>query len=381
MVPYKVCSRCVMDTSSRGIEFDSNGICTHCKRFDAEVRPKILTPEQKAEGLKNLLEKVKLSGKGRKYDCLIGLSGGMDSSYVVYLAKKYGLRAIVVHFDNGWDSELAVKNIENIIKKTGFDYFNYIVDWEEFRDIQRAYFKASVVDVEVPTDMGILSLIPNLALKFKVPYILFGENIETESTMGIGWNFDKRDRGNLEEIHRQYGEKKLNTFPYLPPLRRLWYQWKGVILANLLAYEECDYQKIRTVLATEMDWRDYGVKHGESVFTKFYQSYYLPRKFGIDKRRAHLSDQINSGHISRENALQILERPVYGSEADENKELEYVIGKLGYSREQFSEIIRAEPRPHSDFPVNAMYGSVFDRLVLSGIRLAKMCRRLIKGQK
>jgi N-acetyl sugar amidotransferase len=377
-IPYKICTRCVMDTSSKGIVFDEEGVCSHCKKFAAEVRPKILSPQQKSDGLKNLLEKVRTAGKGRKYDCLIGLSGGMDSSYVVYLAKKHKLRAVVVHFDNGWDSELAVKNIENIIKKTGFDYFNYIVDWDEFRDLQRAYFKASVVDVEVPTDMGILSLIPNLALKFKVPFILFGENIETESTMGIGWNFDKRDRGNLEDIHKQFGEKNLKTFPYLPPLKRIWYQCKGIVLANLLAYEECDYQKIKAILGREMDWRDYGVKHGESVFTKFYQSYYLPRKFGIDKRRAHLSDQINSGHISRGMALEILKKPVYQSEADEKKELEYVLSKLGFSDKEFGEIMEAQPRSHSDFAVGEKYGSGFDRLVLSGIKLVKKVKGLFK---
>ena len=156
---------------------------------------------------------------GKKYDCVVGLSGGMDSSYVMYVVKKYGLRTLIVHFDNGWDSELAIKNIENIIDKTGFDYYNHVVDWEEFKDLQLSYLKASVVDIEIPTDMGIFSLIPKIALKNDVKYILSGSNIETEVTMGKEWNYKKLDRSNLEAIHKKFGNKPLKTFPYLSPLQ------------------------------------------------------------------------------------------------------------------------------------------------------------------
>jgi N-acetyl sugar amidotransferase len=372
---FRICSRCVMDTSDTGITFDVEGVCCHCHRFDLEIRPQILSPRARAEGLRELIARVKREGQGRKYDCLIGLSGGVDSSYVVYLARKHDLRSIVVHFDNGWDSELAVKNIENIIKKTGFDYFNYIVDWEEFRDLQKSYFKASVVDVEVPTDMGIFSLIPKLAMKFRVKNILFGNNIETESTMGLGWNFDKRDRSNLEDIHKRFGSVPLKTFPYYSPIQRLVYRWRDVRLNNILLYDECDYDKMKAVLREEMDWRDYGVKHGESVFTKFYQSYFLPRKFKFDKRRAHLSDRINSGHLTRDQALEFLAKPVYESADQEKQEFEYVISKLGFTEEEFKAIIRAPPRPHTDFITKGLYGSVIDRFVLLLLRLR---RRLLR---
>jgi N-acetyl sugar amidotransferase len=363
-----------MDTTSVGIQFDSSGVCSHCQRFDSYVRPQLLNSQQKTEGLKALLDDVKLAGKGLKYDCLIGLSGGVDSSYVVYLAKKHGLRPIIVHFDNGWDSELAVRNIESIIKNTGFDYYNYIVDWEEFRDIQRAYFKASVVDVEVPTDMGIQSLIPRLAIKFNVPFVLFGENIETESTMGYGWNFDKMDRSNFEDIYKKYGGRPLKTFPYLSPLLRLRFKFKKIKLVNILAFDECNYFKIKELLNREFGWRDYGVKHGESVFTKFYQSYYLLKKFGFDKRRAHLCDQINSGHIQRQQALAVLDKPVYLSLEDEKNELEYVINKLGFSEKEFSEILNLPCRTHSEFKIGKMYGSFIDKVFLILIGAIKKLR-------
>lgn len=365
---YRICSRCVMDTSDSGINFDQNGVCCHCLKFDREIKPQILTKEMKAEGLRSLISKVKKEGQGRKYDCLIGLSGGVDSSYVVYLAKKHGLRSIIVHFDNGWDSELAVKNIENIIKKTGYDYYNYIVNWDEFKDLQISYFKASVVDVEVPTDMGIFSIIPKLALKFGVKNILFGTNIETESTMGSSWNFDKWDRSNLEDIHNKFGSIPLKTFPYYSPVQRLLYKWKNIRLNNILLYDECDYDKMKAVLREQMGWRDYGVKHGESIFTKFYQSYFLPKKFGFDKRRAHLSDRINSGHISRGEALRILDNPVYASREEEKSEYAYVINKLGFSEKDFELIMQTPPKPHTIFTTKGLYGSFLDRFILLLLR-------------
>ena len=375
---YRICSRCVMDTTSLGITFDQEGVCSHCRKFDLEVRPQILTAEQKEIGLAKLIEGIRTAGKGRKYDCLIGLSGGMDSSYVVYLAKKYELRAIIAHFDNGWDSELAVKNIENIIKKTGFDYYNYIVDWNEFRDLQRAYFKASVVDVEVPTDMGIFSLIPKLAIRFGVKYILFGANIETESTMGADWNFPgKMDRSNLEDIYKKFGEKQLRTFPYFSPIEQFLYRYKDIKKVNVLLYDECDYRKIKEMLVKEFEWRDYGVKHGESTFTRYYQSSYLVDKFFFDKRRAHFSDQINSGHFDRKHALELLKFPVYKNKEEEMQEKRYVCNKLGFSENEFDEIIRSPSRSHFDFRVNGYYGNWFDQMVLAFLNCTMVTRRML----
>ena len=361
---YRICTRCIMDTSDKYIKFDKNGVCNHCYEYDKVVTPNVLNTEEKKEKLAGLILEIKNAGKGQKYDCIAGLSGGMDSSYVIYLAKKLNLRTLIVHFDNGWDSELAIKNIDNIIQKTGFDYFNYVVDWEEFRELQLSYFKASVVDVEIPTDMGIFSLIPNLAIKYNVKYILYGTNLETEFTMGKDWNYTKMDRGNLLAIHNKYSQKKLKTFPYYSPLNQLIFKVKEIKSINVLLYEETNYDIIKKIISNEFGWREYPVKHGESVFTKFYQSYYLPKKFGFDKRRAHLSDQINSGHITRDKALEIIQTPVYKNVDEEKKEYAYVVKKIGLTPQEFETIMTAPVKSHYDYPVDQLYGNLFDRIVL-----------------
>lgn len=365
----KVCSRCVMDTSDLHITFDTNGICNHCYEYDKVVKPYKLSNKQREGKLHVLIDNIKKAGKGRKFDCIIGLSGGADSSYVAYLAYKLGLKGLIVHFDNGWDSELAIKNIENIVNKTGFEYFNYIVDWEEFKSIQRAYFKASVVDVEVPTDMAISSLIPQIALKYDVKYILSGANVENEFTMGTNWNFSKSDRSNLISICKSNGAKELKTFPYYTPFQQFLVKIKNIKTVNILAYDKCDYTLIKQRLREEFEWKDYPVKHGESIFTKFYQSYYLPKKFGIDKRKAHLSDQINSGFIDREKAMEILKTSVYNSVDEEVRELNYVTKKLGFDKKEFDEIMSSPICQHSSFSINQEYGDSVDKVFLKILKI------------
>ena len=356
-----------MDTTDRYIEFDENGVCNHCKNFDEKVKLKILTKEEKQIKLREQIELIKSAGQGRKYDCIIGVSGGMDSSYVVYLAKEHGLRTLVVHFDNGWDAELAIKNIENMIKKTGFDYYNYIVDWDEFRDLQMSYFKASVVNIEVPTDMGISSLLPPIANKFNVPYILTGGNIETESIMGTGWNFPRKDYSNLLDIHKKYGTKRLKTFPLIRCYQTYYYNTvKNIKSIRLLRYSDCNYEKIKHILKKEFGWRDYGVKHGESTFTKFYQSYILPKKFDFDKRRAHLSTQINAGHITRNEALQIIRTSVY-SDIEQKEDYNYVVKKWQLTEDEFEEIMNKPIVPHENFKVEQL--PLIDKLLLKALQM------------
>lgn len=366
---FQVCTKCVMDTSDKFIVFDDKGVCNHCREYEDIVKKNIFPADIKKQKLEKLIADIKSAGKGKKYDCLAGLSGGMDSSFVIYLAKKYGLRTLIVHFDNGWDSELAIKNIENIVTRTAYDYYNYVVDWDEFRDLQMAYLKASVIDVEIPTDMGIFSLIPKVALKYKIKYVLIGHNLETEFIMGKNWNYTKMDRSNLLEIHKQFGTKKLKTFPNYTPWEQMLYKFRGIKQVNMLWYEECNYTVIRKLLFEEFDWKYYGVKHGESVFTKFYQSYILPKKFGIDKRKAHLSDQINAGHISREKACEILELPVYSSPDEEKREYDYVVKKLAISKDEFDDLMSKPPKSHFDFGVNQPYGNLFDKLLLKIMKI------------
>jgi N-acetyl sugar amidotransferase len=341
-----------MDTTDLYIEFDDDGVCNHCRYFDKVVRPALLPEDQKQTRLSQLIKDIKRVGAKRKYDCVIGLSGGKDSSYVCYLAMKHNLRALIVHFDNGWDSELAIQNIENIVKTTGFDYYNYIVDWHEFRDLQLAYFKASVVDIEAPTDLGIFSVIPKVASRMNIRYILMGQNPETESIMGKEWNFPyKNYRANMLAIHKEYGEMSLRTFPMLTPLeRRIHKSIKRITAVNLLDYEDCNYKRIGEKLYTKFNWKDYDVKHGESVFTKFYQGYVLLEKFRFDKRRAHLSSLINSGQVDRSTALAEIERNIYTPE-NLLEEREYVISKWQLEVSEFDRIMALPPVSHYIYPV------------------------------
>ncbi|NDV46027.1 N-acetyl sugar amidotransferase [Paludibacter sp. 221] len=375
---YKVCTRCMMDTTDKFIVFDKNGVCNHCHSYDEYVKNNILSSSDKKKFLKELISLIKKEGEGRKYDCIIGLSGGMDSSYVAYLVKKYNLRTLIVHFDNGWDTEVATENVKKIIKKTGYDYFNYKVDYDEFIDLQRAYLKASVVDIEVPTDMAIFSLIPKIALKYDVKYILYGTNIETESTMGSNWNYTKMDRRNLETIHKTFGEKELKTYPYYKPMEQLLFKMKKIKQINILLYDECNYSIIKDVISKEFGWEAYSVKHGESVFTKFYQSYILPRKFGIDKRKAHLSDQINSHHITRAEALNVLATPLYLTKEEEVAEYNHVLDRLGFTDVEFERIMNIPVKSHNEYSTSMLYGNFIDRIILKLIEFKPLVSLLTK---
>lgn len=361
---YQICKRCLMDSTDNHISFDIYGICNHCHGYDKVVKTHIIEEKERENLFLQIVEKIKLSGKNKKYDCITGLSGGADSSYVVYIAKKYGLRPLIVHLDNGWDDIIAVKNVQNILKKTGFDIVELKIDKSEFVDIQRAYLEASVVDVEVPTDMAINSVIHQMALKYNVRYVLSGVNYETEYTMGKDWNFSKTDRSNFESIYNKYGTQKLKTFPYYSPFQQFLYRAKGIKTINILQYTTCNYKVIKSTLKSEFDWKDYYVKHGESEFTKFYQSYYLPKKFGIDKRRAHLSDQIRAGIIQRSEAVELMNISPYQSEKDEMENRNKIIKELGYTANEFERIINTPNRSHRDFAVGEPYGNLVDRFFL-----------------
>jgi len=351
MREYRICNYCVMDTSDEMIKFNSNGRCNHCLKYEKNIKPLLMLKEHQSS-FEKLINKIKNEGKNKKYDSIIGLSGGKDSSYIVHLAKLHDLRPLIIHFDNGWDSELAIQNIENIIKKTNFDYINYIVDWEEFKDLQLAYFKASVVDIEAPTDMGIYNIISLMAFKYRIKYHLFGANIESESIMGKNWRYSgkKNDIYNLIDIHKNFGTKKLKTFPLVSPIKNQYLtSIYGLKKINILSYVNSNYQKINEILNNEYGWLDYSVKHGESVFTKFYQSYILPKKFGFDKRRAHLSDLICSDQISRDKALGVLKTSIYKDDFELNRDYEFVLNKWGLLEKEFENIMNKPIVEHEFF--------------------------------
>lgn len=334
-----------MDTTDPEIEFDDRGVCNHCRRCDEVLRKKALGEKR----LRELVEKIIKEGEGKKYDCVMGVSGGVDSSYVAYMAKKLGLRPLAVHLDNGWDAELAVDNIEKILKKLDIDLYTHVIDWEEFKDLQLSYIKASVVDIEVATDHAIFALLYEVAEKQGVKYILSGSNVATEAIMPSSWAYKKTDLRNLKSIHGKWGEKKLETYPKIGLFQWLYYRLvKGIRYVPFLNYMEYNKAEAKRVLQEELGWKDYGGKHHESVFTKFYQSYILPEKFGIDKRKAHLSTLICSGQISREEALAELEKPLYDREELE-RDRKYVLKKLGLAEKEFEDIMQAPIKKHEDY--------------------------------
>ena len=346
---YRQCTVSVMDNiADPDIIFDENGVCNYYYEYkDAEKI--LLKPPQREEELSKIVKKIRESGKGKKYNCLIGLSGGVDSTYVAYLARKFDLNPLAVHLDNGWDSELAISNIENVIKKLNFDLYSLVVDWEEFKDIQLAYLRASVVDIEVVSDHAIFSCMYKLARQYNIPYILSGTNIVTEHTMPRSWLYSKMDYKNLKDIHKQHGKLKIKTYPTFAFWKYVYYSaLLKLTPISILNYVDYNKQQVKETISMELNWRDYGGKHYESIFTKFYQAYILPKKFGIDKRKAHLSTLIFSGQITKESALLELEKPIYLQE-ELQSDMEYILKKFGLSQNEFDNIMQQPPRKHSEF--------------------------------
>lgn len=355
----QICARCVMDATVPGIEFDLNGVCNFCKEHEMKVS---MTPFRRGgaeEKLSKLVTEL-IKNKSGQYDSIVGLSGGVDSSYVAYHAVKLGLRPLAVHFDNGWNSELAVQNIENIVKKLNLDLITFVIDWPEFKDIQRSFFKANVIDIEMVTDHAIFAAMYKIANKHKIKYILSGTNSATESIMPAAWQHFKFDLRNLKAIHKKFGSIPIRNYPTLSVWQMAWNHYvrgaKSISLLNYLPYRKDEAMRI---LKEELDWQYYGGKHYESVFTKFYQAYILPEKFGVDKRRIHLSDLIMNGEITRGDALNELATPRYEKTQLEN-DRDYVCKKLGFSKDEFAEYISTAPVSHYAYP---SYARLAQRLV------------------
>ena len=344
-----ICKTCVMDSSVEDIIFDKDGICNFCNEAKSILPRLSYTEDQERENLTRLMEKVKREKKG-KYDSIIGLSGGVDSSYIAYLAKEFGLNPLTVHFDNGWNSELAVDNIHKIVNKCGFDLETLVINWKEFRDLQRSFIKAGVVDIEMLSDQAIFATMFKLRRKFGIKNILSGTNYRTEHGMPRSWVWNKTDTRNIKDIHGQFGTVPLNSFPTINTFRFRLSMRLGIGGTFLEPLNVINYNKKSALetLKTEFDWRYYGGKHYESIFTKFYQAYILPTKFGIDKRKVHFSALIRNGEITRDQALQELRKPLY-DESELKSDREFVLKKLGFSDVEFNDFMKEKPRSHSDF--------------------------------
>lgn len=352
MKEYRICERCIMDTSDSGIEFDENGICNNCKDYEKVVKEKIIRGKEREQKFNEVIKDIKQAGKNKKYDCVIGVSGGVDSTYVAYLAKKSGLRPLAVHLDNGWDTKIAAKNIANIVKKLGIDLETYVIDWEEFKDMQLAYLKASVVDIEAITDHAIKATLFKIANKNGVKYILSGVNITTEGVLPRSWRHNKNDYKNIIDIHKKFGKVKLKTFPILKLFDRFLYQIiKGIKYLEILNYINYKKEKAKKIISKKLGWEDYGGKHRESMFTDFFQSYILPRKFNIDKRKVHLSALICAGQMTKEEALKELQKPLYDEEKLK-KDKEYVLNKFGLMEEEFDNIMKVPAKSHYSYKSN-----------------------------
>lgn len=349
---FQQCSVSVLDTlDDPHMSFDERGVCQYESEYRKAVSKHIPSAADRQAKLDELVARIKTDGAGRSYDVIVGVSGGVDSTYVALLAKELGLRPLAVHCDNGWNSELAVKNIENIVNRLGIDLFTYVIDWEEFRDIQLSFFKASVVDIELVSDHAIFATLIHQAVNHKVKHILSGTNVVTECTLPSHWVWHKTDHVNIQAIHRQFGTKPLKTYPFMDWRVKKWHQMFGRITqTSILHYVPYHKSTVKQRIIDELGWRDYGGKHYESIFTRFYQGYILPTKFGIDKRKAHLSDLIFAGQITKDEALGELQKPAYN--ADQYKiDREFVLKKLGLTDAEFETLMRLPPRRHDEFPI------------------------------
>ncbi len=349
----KECIRCVMNTTvDPTITFDDQGLCSHCIAFDKKVNIRLARNFSDPFTVEKLVSKIKASSRHSEYDCLIGVSGGVDSSYVAYLVRKLGLKPLAVHFDNGWNSELAVKNIESLLDKLEIDLITHVVDWNEFRNLQKSFLEASTPDGEIPSDHGIFATMWRTADKYNIKYIISGMNYHTESMSIPGWSYGHSDWKYIKAVHDKFSNTPLHTYPHFSPwyifyltfIRRI----KTVSILNYIPYNKEDAVQL---LKEEFGWTAYGGKHHESIYTRFYQGYFLPQKFGIDKRYCHYSDSINTGQMSREQAKEFLLHPTYDPALQES-DLEYIKSKFQISDHDFEAIIQRAPQTYDDYPNN-----------------------------
>lgn len=345
---YQQCSLSVMDTiADPNISFDKKGISNYYYEYLKAEKNQTLKGEAATQKIQEWVSVLKKAGAGKPYDCMLGVSGGVDSTYLALCAKRLGLRVLCVHFDNGWNSELAVQNIENIVSKCGFDLYTYVINWPEFKDIQLAYFKANVIDIEAVTDVAIFACLDKICTEHKLKYILDGRNVWTEETLPKAWI--NKDSGNLRSIHQAFGAIPLKSYPLQSRSQRLVQQLKksytSVPLLNYMVY---DKPKAKQDIIGELGWRDYGGKHYESVFTRFYQGYILPEKFKVDKRKAHLSNLIFAGQMTKTEALEELESPIYPP-AQLAEDKPFVLKKLGFTEAEFDAYLTAPSVPHSHY--------------------------------
>ena len=349
---YKICTNCVMDTSDSKIIFDEEGVCDHCKTYYSDILPAWHTDEKGGKQLTKITEKIKKEGKGKDFDCIMGMSGGIDSSYLLYVMKeKYDLRPLVFHVDAGWNSQIAVNNIERLLDGLGLDLYTEVINWEEIKDLQLAFFKSGVPHIDVPQDHAFFATMYKFASKHKIKYILTGGNYSTECVRNpLEWMYYQSDSIQLRDIHKRFGTKPLETYPitnilwhkvYLPYV-------KGIKLIRPLDYIPYNKEEAMQFLVEKFGYQKYPQKHFESRFTRFYESYWLLKRFGYDTRKVQYSSLLLTGQMKREDALEKLKQPAYDKETI-HQEFEFVANKLGITTEELQSYMDMPKKTYNDY--------------------------------
>jgi N-acetyl sugar amidotransferase len=338
-----------MDTSDSKITFYDHGVCDHCLDFKLKVKPNWHTDERGRADLEKTVERIREFGKGKDFDCILGMSGGLDSSYMLHLVvKELKLRPLVFHVDGGWNAEVAVHNIEVMIEKLGLDLYTEVINWEEMKDFQLAFIKAGVANIDIPQDHAFIATLYNFAYKHDIKFILNGFNLSTEAiSPPLEWMYYGTDMAQLRDIHGQFGKRPLKTYPFSSILRHKIYlrYIRKIEVIKPLNYLPYSKELAIKTLREEYGWEPYPQKHFESRFTKFYESYWLPTKFGYDTRRCQLSSLIVTGQMTRDDALEQLKKPPYDPATIQN-EIDFIASKLEISSE---ELMRYHAQPNKTF--------------------------------
>ncbi|MEN8170714.1 MAG: N-acetyl sugar amidotransferase [Pseudomonadota bacterium] len=353
MSEYRICKKCIMDTSDPGIIFDDNGVCEYCQNFNKVILPSWEYGRGHIDELQQVADNIRKVGKGKDFDCIIGLSGGLDSSYTAYVAKEImGLRPLLFHVDAGWNTDQAVGNIEKLVDGLGLDLFTEVVNWEEMKDLQLSYLKSQVPDQDKPQDTAFFSALYTFARKHKIKYVLTGGNYSTECCREPEeWGaYPGIDKMLTLDIHRKYGSRPLKSYPIVDLLvYKAYYQYilgmKVFKPLNYVPFVKSDAEKL---LKERFDWEPFQHKHHESRFTRFYEDYWLPKKFGFEKRRAHFSSLVMTGQMTREDAINRISRPEMDDKFIKN-EFEFVANKLGITVDQLQEIFDGENKTFRDY--------------------------------
>jgi N-acetyl sugar amidotransferase len=349
---YQICANCVMDTSDSNIKFNETGVCDHCNDFLTNVKPNWHTDERGRKELETIVAKIKESGKKNDFDCLLGLSGGVDSCYMLHLAvNEFGLRPLVFHVDGGWNSELAVHNIQVMIDKLGLDLYTEVINWEEMKDFQLAFFMSGVPHIDIPQDHAFVATLYKFADKYNIKYILNGGNISTECVRNpMEWLYYGTDMAQLHDIMNQYSTVEMKTYPFSSIYRHKIYlrYIRGVKVVKMLNYRPYIKSEALLMLEKEYGWKPYPQKHFESRFTKFYEGYWLPERFGFDTRRVQYSSLILTGQMSREDALEKLKKPAYDTSTIQD-EFNYIATKLGITSEKLRHYFNIPKKYYWDY--------------------------------